>query len=436
MKKVVQGKLKKTLETYDEKYQYFRPITTLERKISFLDTELEKLEKEMEQCTLDFLQKQNQFGINLISGISSCTYIPSLNGENDYSFKLIGGTTGRNNNILIDENTIFDVASITKLFTLIALLKSNDLGIISLDSKISDINPDFQDLEDFTLNDLMRLHGKYWTNGNIALAKSSETAYEILKTIHLIDNTREINTYNDFGAIVIADTLTKRMSEIYGIKLTYEEVLRILLLNPLNMNYTCYNPSTNNVSGNGSGINIVHDPKARALGGICGHAGLFTNAEDLNLLAREVFLANDNKSMILTKNIIDKVSEQTFPNGEHPEKGNLGVFLKNSNGKTYVPTQFSDKSFAYEGWTGSVAVFDPENQIHQSVLVNAIYQTSNKEHVKNDKPISYKEELKSYQEKIALIAMKMRHVIKQYDECLEILTKSKEKNKILKKKYI
>ena len=60
---------------------------------------------------------------------------------------------------------------------------------------MSDINPDFQNLEDFTLNDLVRLHGELRTNGNITQAKTKEEAYEILKTLYLVSNSREENKY-------------------------------------------------------------------------------------------------------------------------------------------------------------------------------------------------------------------------------------------------
>ena len=399
-----------------------KPPYSLETKIKVLEEESYALEREFMNETLTFLTTTNEYGVNIITGISSTIYIPSELDQDSLIYRIVTGEKGRENHEMIDLNTIFDVASITKLFTLILLLKLDDLGYLSLDEKVCDINPDFQGLEDFTLNDLMRLHGKYWTDGNVAKAQSKEEAERILKTIHLTDNTRKENTYNDFGAIIIADSIAKRMSKIHNKELTYEDVLKMYLLEPLGMNHTCYNPTTDNVSGNGLGTNIVHDPKARALGGMCGHAGLFTNSTDLMRLARDIFAAMDGKGKVLNKKIVKKLGEKTFPNGEHPEKGNLGVYVKTKDPtkESYVSKQSSNGSFAHQGWTGSVAIFDPNYRVHQSILVNSIYSSSEKEQIKNDKPVFYLKALKHYKERVIDIGLKMRYVKNELDFCKKL----------------
>ena len=201
------------------------------------------------------------------------------------------------------------------------------------------------------------------------------------------------------------------------------------LLEPLGMNHTCYNPTTDNVSGNGLGTNIVHDPKARALGGMCGHAGLFTNATDLNLLAKDIFAGVDGKGKVLNKKIVEKLGEITFPNSASHAKGNLGVYVKCKEGlkKSYVSNLSAKGSFAHEGWTGSLAVFDPYNRIHQSVLVNAVYPIDSKDEIKNDKPVFYMKALREYQERLTVLGLKMRFIKNEYDVCKRILNETEEK---------
>lgn len=424
MEKVVTGNLRKpTVDIYDYEYIENGPKTSLEKKMDFLMDELTKLEAELVFHTERFLDTKNEYGTNVITGISSTVFIPSLDCKDNYTFRIISGERGRDNKEQIDESTMFDIASVTKMFTLITLLKLADLGYVSLDEKICDINPDFQGLEDFTLNDLMRMHGKYWTDGNIAKTENKEEAWKILKTLHLTDNTREENTYNDFGALVIADTLAKRMSKITGKNMTYDEVLKTYILDPLGMKNTTYNPHTNNVSGNGLGIPTVHDLKARNLGGVCGHAGLFTNSKDLCILAEDMFKANINKGKVFNKNIVKKLGEITFPYGKNCAKGNLGMYLKCKDGlkKSYVPNSLSKGSFASEGWTGSLVVFDPSSMIHQNVLVNAIYPIDIKDEVKNNKPVFYQKALREYQEKTTPILQKMRYVKYELDSCRRLL---------------
>ena len=139
-----------------------------------LDEVLGSIAKEITEATLQFLNGRNSFDTNYITGISSCIYLPDFNNNGEYKLKLIGGKTGRGRSLKIDENTLFDVASITKLYTLILLFNLEKNGFIDLNAKIKDINPDFQNLDDFTLNDLVRLHGEFRTNGNIRDAKQKK----------------------------------------------------------------------------------------------------------------------------------------------------------------------------------------------------------------------------------------------------------------------
>lgn len=377
-----------------------------------LDEVLNSIANDIEAQTQSFLNSKNTYGINYISGISTCIYLPDFNNNGEYKLKLIGGNKSRNCDLKVDQNTLFDVASITKLYTLILLFHLEEQGIINLNDKICDINPDFPNLEDFTLNDLIRLHGEMRTDGNIRYASSKEEAYQILKTLYLTSNTREKNTYTDFGAIVIGDTIEKIVSKHLGKEMTFKKIMEEYLLKPLNLtDMTQFNPESSNLSGNGNDLKLVHDPKSRILGGAVGHAGLFTTSEGLARLSKELYSVN----YIMSKESLRKLGEITFPKSEQNNKGHLGIFVKHPLGyeKTYTPPEFSTGSFSHQGWTGSIAAFDPYNLIHHNILVNAIYENTNKEMIKNDKPLGFRTAIKEYQKQITKNIMLM-WVTKQY----------------------
>ncbi len=371
---------------------------------------LDKIAIEIKEQTEEFLNSKNQYGTNYISGISTGIYLPDYSDNGEYKLNIIGGNTSRNNKSKVDENTLFDVASITKLYTLLLLFKLEEQGLIDLNVKIKDINLDFQNLEDFTLNDLVRLHGELRTNGNITQAASKEEAYEILKTLYLASNSREENKYTDFGAIVIGNTIEKVISEYFGKEMKFDEIMEEFLLKPLGLNETKFNPKTSNVSGNGNDLGLVHDPKSRILGGNVGHAGLFVSSNDLAKLSREIYSAN-----YINKNHIERLGEVTFPNSKQSNKGNLGIYVKHPLGwsMTFTPPEFSKGSFSHQGWTGSVAAFDPNNLIHNNILVNAIYQGDDKDRVKADKPLGFGAAFEEYQKQITCNIMLM-YVAKQY----------------------
>ena len=361
------------------------------------------IENVIQNKTESFLCDKNEYDVNYISGISTGIY---LYDNGSYKFKVLGGTTKREGSEYIDENTLFDIASITKLFTLILLFKLKDLDLINLNSKISDINPDITGLEDYTINDLIRLHGILRTDGNIVDASSYDEAYEIFKTVYLEDSSKEKNTYTDFGAMVIGDTICKIISNEYDRQLNLAEIMDMFIFDPLGIKNTTYTPSKINISGNNNNLGLPHDPKAKRLGSKTGHAGLFTNSEDLMILAEGLF----NK--YLSDEYTRKLGEITF---DYSPKGNLGVYVKHPLGwkYTYTPPEFSTGSFSHQGWTGPISAFDINNKIHNSILVNSIYDTDNECEVINNKPIGYKSRFNFYQSEITKSIMLM-YILKKY----------------------
>lgn len=381
-----------------------------------LEDILNSLAHELKRDTENILFSKNKYDIEYVSGVSSVIYLPSFNNKGNYKIKIIGGSKSRNIDLPIDENTLFDVASITKLYTLLLLFTLEKAGYINLNDKISDVNPDFTNLEDFTFNDLIRLHGEIITDRRVNDATSYEEAYSILKTAHLKSNTRLKNTYTDFGAIIMGDTISKIMSQKLGRSVSFKDIMNEYLLKPLGLNNTMFNPGINS-TGNGNIDGLVHDPKSRLLGGAVGSAGLFVNSDDLALLAKHIFSVNYVNYGFLNKHYLNRLGEITFPNSESNNKGNLGIFVKHPLGfkKTYTPSEFSTGSFSHEGWTGSVATFDPNNLIHQNILVNAIYEDEDKAKIKNDKPLGFRNAMDEYQTQMTKNTMLM-YVIKEYYE--------------------
>ena len=254
------------------------------------------------------------------------------------------------------------------------------------------------------------MHGEFKTDGRITDAKSKEEAYVIFKTAYLSSNTREKNTYNDIGPMIMSNTLEKIISKMLGKKVTYDEIMQEYLLKPLNLNRTMFNPKTDNVSGNSNTLGLVHDPKARILGGALGHAGIFTTSDDLARLSKEIYTLR-----YINKEYVAKLGEVIF---QDSKKGNMGLYVKNPSGYegTFTPPYYSNGSFSHQGWTGSLATFDPNNLIHTNILINAIYQTDNKDALKNDKPIGYMDAFKEYLDNMTRNVMLMYVAKKYYNE--------------------
>ena len=363
-----------------------------------LNETMEDVGTSIKDNTEEFLYDTNKDGVRYIEGISTNVYVADFD-KGDSSISVIGGKIKRDNPSLlgyriIDNDTLFDVASITKLYTLIYAYTVETLGL-DLNTQVGKIDPRYN-LEDFTINDLIRLCGEIITDGRVNDAKNRDEAYAILRTACLKSNSRLENKYTDIGAMIIADVVTRWLNNRYNTHYTFEKWINDLVFEPMNLKNTMYNPNNMNITGNGNNRG-VHDPKAKAFGGVAGHAGIFTNSSDLEKLARGIFAVNNyarnkmNGILHLTREQIARFGEITFPNAKQSNKGNLGLYVKHPLGfdKTFTPSAFSTGSFSHQGWTGALATFDPNNQIHQSILVNAIYESDDKDKVRNDKPVGY-----------------------------------------------
>ena len=375
-----------------------------------LDCVVSDVIEEVKLETKKFLEKRNELDETYLEGISTCIYIPDKI-KGDLKLEFFSGKDNSDNDISIA--THYDVASITKLFTLILTFKLVDEGYFNLTDRVCQLDHRFRGLEDFTINDLLLLTGEYQTDGRIQDGKDIEDANRILETIKLKSNDRSKNIYNDFGAIVLAKVIEKVFSEKEGKEYSFDEIMKKYVTTMMDNTYFNRNEIiTSGVAGNGNKNGLVHDPKTRALGGVSGAAGIFTTTDDLALLADQLFAVNYRKmKSLLTKDELIKIGTMTFPNSEQNNKGLLGMYQKNPNRdkKWLAPLVYGDNTFTAQGFTGAAATYDFRNNIHNSFLVNSIKDGSSK------KPDGFIDEFKKYQYFIVGKTMELL-VARRYEE--------------------
>lgn len=386
---------------------------------------------ELDEASQNFLTTKNNLNINVIYGLSSSVYI---NGLKDWKLLFFGGKTNYNSNYEIDYNTPFDVASITKLYTLILKDKLVELGYLNNDDKFKDILPEYGDLQDFTLEDISLLCGELKTIDRIDEAIYILEAHQRLKTIYLSSNDRTRNLYTDLGAILTGIAITKKFNKINNTKLNFDEILNMFIFEKCGMKDTMFNPNKDIiVAGNGNKENLVHDPKTRVLGGISGSAGLFTTPNDQSKLAKAIFDGNNHHydfiNNIVSPENIKKYGTVTFPNSPQSNKGHFGIYVKNYDpNKWFCPLDYSDTTFAHQGWTGPYTVFDPINKVNNSIFTATIRPDLDKEYLINDKPIGFSDGFHIYQDAITkntLILKTIKEYLTKYYEDITLEVKVK-----------
>ncbi len=113
----------------------------------------------------------------------------------------------------------------------------------------------------------------------------------------------------------------------------------------------------------------VHDEKAYyAMEGISGHAGLFANAEDLAKLCSLMLTGGYEGHKYFDANIID---EFTKPKSTGAATWGLGWWRQGDVGRrSYFSTHGSENTIGHQGWTGTLTVIDPDEDLVIVVLTN------------------------------------------------------------------
>ncbi len=189
-------------------------------------------------------------------------------------------------------NAVFDLASLTKpVATATAVMILAQRGVLELDERASHYLPSFgnRGKEDVTLNHLLR-HTSGLTPDN-ALADywdGRSQAFERIDALPLLSVPGVQFRYSDVGYLVLGrliETVDGRALDQF----CKEEIFEVL-----GMGDTCFNPGialqqrcVPTEPWQGQMLRgRVHDPRARALGGVAGHAGLFSTAQDLSRWCR------------------------------------------------------------------------------------------------------------------------------------------------------
>ncbi len=115
----------------------------------------------------------------------------------------------------------------------------------------------------------------------------------------------------------------------------------------------------------------VHDEKAwYCMGGVSGHAGLFSNAADLAKLATCMLTGGYGNLRFFSRNVID---EFTAPKSENFPTWGLGWWREaDSQRAWYFGTQSSSDTVGHQGWTGTLAMIDPSRDLVVVYLTNKI----------------------------------------------------------------
>lgn len=294
----------------------------------------------------------------------------------------------------IDDGTMFDLASLTKVIgTTNGVMRLYDEKRLDLDDPVVKYLPKFgqNGKERITIRNLL-LHdsGLPGVRKFYESCTSGEQLLDSLYALPLIYQTGDSTLYSDVGLIALG----KVIEQITGT--TLDRYLANEFFKPLHMENTMYNPpewrwdhiapteidtvwrkQKMPVQGR------VHDENGSVLGGVSGHAGLFSTASDL---ARMMQMLMNGGTYGGRRYLNEETVRMFTRKGSDRSTRALGWDTKNLRGYSSAGSLFSSNSFGHTGFTGTSIWADPERNLFVIFLTNRVYPTRENTKIFNVRP--------------------------------------------------
>jgi len=276
-------------------------------------------------------------------------------------------------------DTIFDCASLTKVIaTTPSLMKLFEQGKFRLNDKVTDYIPEFQEgKSDITLRDLFTHFSGLQPDVPL---KPEWTGYDT--GIHLACTTPPAGppgvrfVYSDINFILLGEIVHRLSGQLLS------DYARRNIFLPLGMTDTMFLPPaslvpriapTERVDKTGPPLRgVVHDPSTRAMGGVAGHAGLFSTAADLARFCQMMLNGGSlDGARLFSPLTVAKFTQPQSPPGQpilrglgwdidSPYSGNRGEL-------------FPIGSYGHTGFTGTSIWLDPSTQSYVILLANSVH---------------------------------------------------------------
>jgi CubicO group peptidase (beta-lactamase class C family) len=267
-------------------------------------------------------------------------------------------------------DTVFDLASLTKLFVATLLLQSVAAGHLQLDEPLTEIIPEWRGKPHAAITARMLLaHTSGMNSGADYRAILDENVESFALTSELIAAPGERVIYSDLGFIAIGIAVERvgrrSLASLARGSFSGPPIFRP----PARRRFEI--PATEADGWRGRVQGFVHDEKTYLMGGVAGHAGLFGTAADVAALT-ECYLgpSHGRDRHVLPQSLAaEAIAEQAY---DPVLRRGLGWALKtnddNSCGRFFDPA-----SFGHTGFVGTCVWADPVRDLQGVLLTNSVY---------------------------------------------------------------
>jgi beta-N-acetylhexosaminidase len=298
----------------------------------------------------------------------------------------------------VDVHTMYDIASLTKVVattTLVAKLAEGDFAVpLDLDARVERYLPEWgagpqpEWRHEVTVRHLLThtsglpAFKEYWRTSE---SKQDTLTKIFAEPLEYQPGTTEV--YSDLGIILMAEIVERLTGR------TLNELANEDIFKPLAMKDTTFKPpkklwpwiAPTELDSNFRKRLVqgeVHDENAFAMGGVSGHAGLFSTAPDLAAFCQMLLNGGvyAHQRILRRATIAQFTAPQKLSNGART----LGwmVPTENSSSGHY----FSAHSFGHTGFTGTSIWIDPDRQLFVVLLTNRVNPTRENQKIAQVRP--------------------------------------------------
>ncbi len=287
----------------------------------------------------------------------------------------------------VSERSVFDLASVTKLFTGLCVMKLREEGLLDFSRPVFYYDSRFRGLRERTLGELMSFAVTLRTPVRLDACPDREAAEAALFAVETMSRP-DRRVYSDIPAMVI------RYAAEAAAGMPLAECVRRLVLEPAGMRNTwakvpadrladCQSYDREHRIENGAYIlreglkkGIPHDPKAAVMqgdsGDLCGHAGLFSTAEDMIRFCRAVLEEKIVTRESLREMAVNRTGRMR-PDGTRTQYLGLQCYVRHPEQYySEIPVYMGRGAFGIGGFTGNHVSMDPDRGLFTVFLGNRV----------------------------------------------------------------
>lgn len=271
--------------------------------------------------------------------------------------------------------SVYDLASLTKVVgTTTAIMILFDEGMVVLDAPVNSYIPEFTGgyKDSITVRDLLAHRSGLPASRDLwRIAHTPAEARRAVVEAPLSCRPRACMIYSDLGAI----TLGLIVESVTGMGL--DEYLQARVFGPIGMTATSFRPDaslrkmiapTELAPPRGYPLRgEVHDENAYALGGVAGHAGMFSTAADLSMFAQMMLNGGEYAGVrIVADSTIKLFTEKRVIR-------NRALGWAKPDGTGGSGDHLSDAAYGHTGYTGTSLWIDPKRDMFVVLLTNRVH---------------------------------------------------------------